>query len=93
MQTKRKQQTKRHPRSVGNLALADESRGVLQKLEAESQAPRLRLVQNIAEEYLKVDDSAQAKRIVAGIGLSIVLCVLWFLIVLVMYRLLKPLIM
>ncbi len=93
MQTKRarKRGTQICPPSEGNLALAYESQGALQGLEEKTRVPRLRLVSNTAEEESEVDAIAQAKGIVAGIGLSLMLCVLWFLIVLVMYRTLKPL--
>lgn len=93
MQTKRtrKRGTQTSPPSEGNLALAYESQGALQGVEEKTRVPRLRLVPNFAEEESEVDAIAQAKEIVSGIGLSLMLCVLWFLIVLVMYRALKPL--
>ena len=82
MQTKRKRETKEYPQSEGNLALADESRGLLQKPKGKTLSPVLGVVQDITEEASKADALAPAKGIIVGIGLSIML---WCLIILVIY--------
>lgn len=92
MQTKRKRETKKYPLSVGNLALADESLSLHQKPKAKPQRPKLRLVEYITEEDSEAEVLAQAKNIIAGFGLSLMFCVLWFFTVLLLYRFVKPLI-
>ena len=81
MQTKGKRETKKYPQSAGNLALADESLGVLQKPKAKTRSPWLSVVQDITEEESEVDALAPATGIINGIRLSITL---WCLIVLVL---------
>jgi hypothetical protein len=94
MQTKRTRprQAQTYLQSAGNLARADESLGLYQKPKAKPQAPKLRLVENIAEEDPEADVLAQAQDFILGIGLSLTLCVLWFFTVLVLYRIVKLLI-
>ena len=50
MQTTGPWETRQYPQSWGNLALADESLGVLQPPAAKTRSPRLSMVQDIAEE-------------------------------------------
>jgi len=77
--TKRKRETKKFPQSWGNLALADESLGVLQETKAESPSPVLRLVRSSTEKDVEADALAPAIGIINGIRLSITL---WLLIIL-----------
>src|SRR6266849_6749618 len=49
-QTPAQRETRKYPQSVGNLALADESLGVLQTPKAKTRSPRLSVVQDITEE-------------------------------------------
>lgn len=72
--------------SHGNLALAEDELEIVQK----PQAPKLRLVQDVAEENPEVDVVEQAKGFILRLGMSVTLCVLWFLFVLVMYQFIKP---
>jgi len=76
----------KHYLSHGNLALADDDLDIGQK----PQTPKLRLVQDVAQNNHEVDIVAQAKGFILRVGLSFTLCVLWFLIVLVMYQIIKP---
>ncbi len=82
MQTKRKHKTMSYSKSEGNLALADVSLNSLQKPKDEPPSPVLRRVQDITEEYPKVDALSPAKGIIGAIGMSIML---WCLIILVIY--------
>ena len=82
MQTKRKREIKKYPQSEGNLALADESLGLLQKPKAKTLSPVLDVAQDITEDYPAVGAVSPATGITVGIGLSIML---WCLIILVMY--------
>jgi hypothetical protein len=50
IQTKGQRETPQCPQSGGNLALADESLGVLQKPKAKTPSPRLSVVPDITEE-------------------------------------------
>ena len=50
IQTKGQRETPQCPQSGGNLALADESLGVLQKPKAKTLSPRLSVVPDITEE-------------------------------------------
>jgi len=86
MHTKRKRIAMKHYLSHGNLALADDDLDIVQK----PQPPKLHLVQDVVEDNPEVDVVAQAKGFILRVGLSFTLCVLWFLIVLVMYQIIKP---
>ena len=86
MQTKEQQETRQYPQSWGNLALADESLGVLQKPKAKTRSPRLSLVQDIAEE--EVDALALTTGIINGIRLSLALWSLIGVIILLIGKLL-----
>lgn len=86
MRTKRKQVVMKQYLSHGNLALAEDELEIVQK----PQAPKLRLVQDVAEENPEVDVVEQAKGFILRLGMSVTLCVLWFLFVLVMYQFIKP---
>jgi len=58
MQTKGQRETQQYPQSWGNLALADESLGVVQTPKAKTRSARLSVVPDIAEE--EVEDDALA---------------------------------
>jgi hypothetical protein len=73
MQTKGKRETRQYPQSWGNLALADESLGVLHKPNTNPCFPRLSLVQDMTEEEVEDDALAPATGILNGIRLSITL--------------------
>jgi hypothetical protein len=77
-QTKGQRDTRQYPHSCGNLAIADESLGVLQTPKAKPRSPRLSMVQDMTEE--EVDALAPTTGIVNGIRLSLTL---WSLIVLI----------
>jgi len=81
-QTPAQRETRKYPQSVGNLALADESLGVLQTPKAKTRSPRLSVVQDITEE--EVDALATATGIINGIRLSLTLWSLIGLIILLM---------
>ncbi len=53
MQTTGPWETRQYPQSWGNLALADESLGVLQPPTAKTRSPRLSRVQDIAEDEVE----------------------------------------
>ena len=78
MQTKGQRETRQHPHSWGNLALADESLAVRQPPKAKTRSARLNVVQDMTEE--EVDALAPTTGIVNGIRLSLTL---WSLIVLI----------
>lgn len=82
MQTKRKRETVTYPQSAGNLALADESLGVLQTLKAKTLSSVPNMVRNSTEETSEADALAPATGIIVGVGLSVIL---WCLIIFVMY--------
>ena len=82
MQTKGSRETRQYPQSWGNLALADESLGVLQKPKAKTGFSRLSVVQDITEE--EVAALAPAMGIINGIRLSLTLWGLIGLILLLM---------
>jgi len=71
MQTTGPWETRQYPQSWGNLALADESLGVLQKPTAKTRSPRLSRVQDIAEE--QGDTLALTTGMINGIRLSLML--------------------
>jgi hypothetical protein len=73
MQTKGQWETQQYPQSWGNLALADESHGVLQTPQAKTRSPRLSVVRDIAEEEVEVDALAPTTGILNGIRLSLTL--------------------
>jgi len=70
MQTTGPWETRQYPQSWGNLALADESLGVLQPLKAKTCSPRLSGVQDFAEE---VDALALTTGMINGLRLSLTL--------------------
>ena len=86
MQTKGQRETRQYPQSCGNLALADESLGVLQIPKAKTRSPRLSVVQDITEE--EVDALALTTGIINGIRLSLVLWSLIGVIILLIGKLL-----
>lgn len=77
MLTKQKRETQQ---SEGNLTLAEESFGVFEEPKAEIPSPGLGAAQDITEEQPDVDAFAPAKGIIVGIGLSLILWCLFFLI-------------
>ena len=86
MQRKDKRETRQYPQSWGNLALADESLGVLQTPKAKTCSPRLSVVQDITEE--EVDALALTTGIINGIRLSLMLWSLIGVIILLIGKLL-----
>lgn len=80
MLTKQRRETKKYPQSEGNLTLAEESFGVFEEPKAEIPSPGLGAAQDIPEEQPDVDAFAPAKGIIFGIGLSLILWCLFFLI-------------
>ena len=71
MQTTGQWETRQYPQSWGNLALADESLGVLQPPKAKTRSPRLSMVQDIAEE--EVEALALTTGMINGVRLSLML--------------------
>lgn len=82
MQTKRKRETRKYPQSAGNLALADESRGLTSKIQSRDPLPCAGRGTGHYGKASEADALAPATGIIVGIGLSIML---WCLIILVMY--------
>ncbi len=76
----RPRQAQTYLQSAGNLALADESLGVHPTRKAETQVRKLRLVANKREEAS--EDLVPATGMIVGVGLSMTL---WSLIFLVWY--------
>ena len=64
-------ETRQYPQSWGNLALADESLGVLQPPKAKTRSPRLSVVQDITED--QGDALALTTGMINGIRLSLML--------------------
>jgi len=83
---KGKRETRQYPQSWGNLALADESLGVLQTPKAKTCSPRLSVVQDITEE--EVNALALTTGIINGIRLSLMLWSLIGVIILLIGKLL-----
>jgi hypothetical protein len=86
MQTTGPWETRQYPQSWGNLALANESLGVLQKPTAKTRSPRLSRVQDIAEE--EGDALALTTGMINGIRLSLMLWSLIGVIILLIGKLL-----
>ena len=86
MSAKGRRETGKYPQSSGNLALADESLGDLQKNKAKTCAPRLSVVDDITEE--QVDALAATTGIIHGIRLSLALWSLIGVIILLIGKLL-----
>ncbi len=86
MQTKGQWEPRQYPQSWGNLALADESQGVLQKPTAKTRSPRLSVVQDITED--EVDTLALTTGMINGIRLSLTLWSLIGVIILLIGKLL-----
>jgi hypothetical protein len=82
MQTNETRDTRQYPQSWGNLAFADESRGVLQSPKTKTRSSRLSVVQDITEE--EVDALAPTTGMINGIRLSLTLWSLIGLIILLM---------
>jgi hypothetical protein len=73
MQTTGQRETRQYPQSWGNLALADESLGVLQPPTAKTRSPRLSMVQDMAEEEVEIEALALTTGIINGVRLSLML--------------------
>jgi hypothetical protein len=73
MQTTGQRETRQYPQSWGNLALADESLGVLQPPTAKTRSPRLSMVQDMAEEEVEIEALALTTGMINGIRLSLML--------------------
>ena len=73
MQTTGQRETRQYPHSWGNVALADESLGVLQPPTAKTRSPRLSMVQDIAEEKVEIEALALTTGMINGIRLSLML--------------------
>ena len=86
MRTKGQRETRQYPQSWGNLALADESLGVLQTPKAKTRSPRLSVVHDITEE--EVDALTLTTGIINGIRLSLTLWSLIGVIILLIGKLL-----
>jgi len=86
MRTKGQRETRQYPQSWGNLALADESLGVLQPPKAKTRSTRLSVVPDITEE--EVDALAATTGILNGIRLSLTLWSLIGIIILLIGKLL-----
>jgi hypothetical protein len=86
MRTKGQRETRQYPQSWGNLALADESLGVLQTPKAKTRSPRLSVVHDLTEE--EVDALAATTGIINGIRLSLTLWSLIGVIILLIGKLL-----
>jgi hypothetical protein len=88
MQTEGQRETRQHPQSWGNLALADESLGVLQTPKAKTRSHQLSVVQDITEEEVELDALAATTGIINGIRLSLTLWSLIGVIILLIGKLL-----
>ena len=86
MRTKGQRETQQYPQSWGNLALADESLGVIQTPKAKTRSSRLSVVHDITEE--EVDALAATTGIINGIRLSLTLWSLIGVIILLIGKLL-----
>jgi hypothetical protein len=86
MQTTGPWEPRQYPQSWGNVALANESLGVLQKPTAKTHSPRLSVVQDITED--EVDTLALTTGMINGIRLSLTLWSLIGVIILLIGKLL-----
>jgi hypothetical protein len=86
MQTTGQGEPRPYPHSWGNVALADESLGVLQPPTAKTRSPRLSVVQDITED--EVDTLALTTGMMNGIRLSLTLWSLIGVIILLIGKLL-----
>ena len=88
MQAKEQRETRQSPQSWGNLALADESLGVLQKPKAKTRSPQLRLAQDRTEEESEIEALAPTMGMINGIRLSLTLGSIFGVIILLIRELL-----
>jgi hypothetical protein len=86
METKGQREPRQYPQSWGNLALANESLGVLQTPTAKTRSPRLSVVQDMTED--EVDTLALTTGLMNGIRLSLMLWSLIGVIILLIGKLL-----
>jgi len=82
MPTNPQRRLEQYPQSVGNVALAKESLGLLQTPKAKTRSPQVRLVQDMIEEESGVEALAPTIGMMNGIRLSLTL---WSLIVIIIY--------
>jgi hypothetical protein len=81
---------KTYPQTQGNLALANESLGLLQKPKPKRKISKLRLVHNTAKDVRSsMETISQVKQVAAVVGMSLVLCLLWFFIVFTLYQIVR----
>ena len=73
MQTNGQREPRQYPQSWGNLALANESLGVLQPPKAKTRSPRLSMVRDIAEQEVEIEALALTTGMMNGIRLSLML--------------------
>ena len=88
METKGQLETRQYPQSLGNLALANESLGVLQPPKAKTRSSRLSMVRDIAEEEVEIEALALTTGMINGIRLSLMLWSLIGVIILLIGKLL-----
>ena len=88
MQTTGPWETRQYPHSWGNVALANESLGVLQPPKAKTRSPRLSMVQDIAEEEVEIEALALTTGMINGIRLSLMLWSLIGVIILLICKIL-----
>ena len=88
MQTKEQREPRQYPQSWGNLALANESLGVLQTPKAKTRSPRLSMVQDIAEQEVEIEALALTTGMINGVRLSLMLWSLIGVIILLIGKLL-----
>ena len=86
MQTKGQGEPRQYPQSWGNVAITEESLGVLQTPTAKTRSPRLSVVQDMTEE--EVDTLALTTGMMNGIRLSLTLWSLIGVIILLIGKLL-----
>jgi hypothetical protein len=78
----------------GNVARAGNQLGSQPEANRKPDAPRLRLIADVRDEYseaevVKSEVLPPAKRIAAIIGVSFLLCALWFFVVFLLYQLVR----
>jgi hypothetical protein len=73
MHTNETRETRQYPQSWGNLALADESLGVLQPPKGKTRSSRLSVVQDITEEEVEIEALALTTGMINGVRLSLML--------------------
>lgn len=77
-------ETRQYPQSWGNLALAEESLGIVQTAKAKVRSSRLSLVQDMTEEDVEIEALAPTMGMINGLRLSFTLWSLIGLIIVLM---------